>query len=195
MRNEGRNDLPQDDLEVRVPSEREMLPGDGLYGRDDRDHDASLGELFRRLTSDTTELLRAEVELAKAEVRQTGTRLAKDAARIGMAAGLAFVGTLALTAFLVIGLGNLLGGRYWLSSLIVGVAAAGTGYAMVQSALHDIKEHGVKPEQTLQSLRENAQWAKAEAREVKRELTGPPSPYHTNTGVQGNNIDGTTPRP
>jgi uncharacterized membrane protein YqjE len=174
MRNDGRQDARYDarteEIEVRVPSQRE-----GVL-RDERDHDASLGELFRRLTSDTTELLRAEVELAKAEARETGTRLAKDAARVGVAAAMALVGTLALSAFLVIALGHLLGERFWLSSLIVGVVAAGIGYALLQSALRDIRERGITPKQTLDSLRENAQWAKEEAREVKRELTSPPAP-------------------
>jgi uncharacterized membrane protein YqjE len=193
MRNDGRQDAQFDarteEVEVRVPQQRE-----GLLARDDRDHDASLGELFRRLTSDTTELLRSELELAKAEARETGTRLAKDVSRIGIAAALAFVGTLALSAFLVIGLGNVLGGRFWLSSLLVGVIFAGSGYMMLQGALRDIKEHGVTPEKTIASLRENAQWAKEEAREVKKELTGPPSPYHTGQGSSaGSSTD--APRP
>jgi uncharacterized membrane protein YqjE len=175
MRNEGRQDGRYDarteEVEVRVPPVRE-----GVGSRDERGSDASLGELFRRLTGDTTELLRAELELAKAEARETGTRLARDAARVGIAAALALVGTLGLSAFLVIALGNALDGRYWLSALIVGVVAAGTGYVLLQSALRDIKARGVKPQQTLDSLRENAQWAKDEAREVKRELTSPPAP-------------------
>lgn len=169
MRNEGRNDTRQSDLEVPLsPQPEGSLPRESVL-RDERD--ASLGELFRRLTSDTTELLRAEVDLAKAEVRETGARLAADAARIGVAAGVALAGALALTAFFVIGLGVALGGRYWLSSLLVGVIAVGVGYAMIQSALRDIRERSLKPEQTLETLRENAQWAKDEAREVKRELT------------------------
>lgn len=174
MRNDGRPDTRYDartdEVEVRVPSQREGIV------RDERDHDTSLGELFRRLTSDTTDLLRSEVELAKAEARETGTRLAKDAARIGIAAAMALVGMLALSAFLVIALGLALDGRYWLSSLIVGVAAAGVGYVLLQSALRDIRERGVTPKQTIDSLRETAQWAKEEAREVKRELTTPPAP-------------------
>jgi uncharacterized membrane protein YqjE len=150
----------------------------GLYAarpRRDDVQDASLGDLFRRLTSDTTELLRAEVELAKAEIRETGSRLAKDMAAIATAGALAFVGTLALTAFLIIAIGNALGGRYWLSSLLVGVIAAGAGYVMLQGALRDIREQSLKPEQTIASMRENAQWAREEAREVKRELTATPA--------------------
>ena len=46
--------------------------------------DASLGELFRRLTSDTTDLLRQEVELARAEVRETDERMAHAAVGIGV---------------------------------------------------------------------------------------------------------------
>ena len=163
-----RNDLRSDDVEVPLPGQ-----GDGLGLRRDAD-DASLGELFRRLTSDTTDLLRQEVDLAKAEVRETGSRLATAGTKVGMGAGLAVLGGLALTAFLVIALGNGLGGRYWLSALLVGVALAGTGYAMITNALHAFRAQSLMPQQTVESLQEDAQWAKQEARAFTHELTTPP---------------------
>jgi len=49
----------------------------------------SLGELFRRLSTDTSELVRQEMLLAKAEVRRTGATLARDGARMGVAIALA----------------------------------------------------------------------------------------------------------
>lgn len=174
MRHEGRNDARRDEHEINLHAYQ-----DGIAPREEQG--ASLGDLFRRLTSDTTELLRAEVELAKAEMRETGTRLGKDVAKIATAGALAFVGVLALTAFLVIAIGNALDGRYWASSLLVGVIAAGAGYVMVQSALRDIKERGITPRQTLDSLRETKQWAGEEAREVKRELTAPAADVRAHT--------------
>lgn len=101
--------------------------------------DASLGELFRRLTSDTTDLLRQEVELAKAEVRETGERMAHAATAIGIGAGLALAGTLTLVAALVLLLGVALGGGYWLSALLVGVAAVGIGVPMISRAKHQAR--------------------------------------------------------
>jgi uncharacterized membrane protein YqjE len=168
--------MRHDDIEVRLHPQ-----GDGMTARAEPGPDTPLGELFRRLTSDTTDLLRQEVELAKAEVRETGKRLGHDAAKVGVAAALAFMGALSLTAFLVIALGNALGGRYWLSSLLVGGVAAGVGYSMVKSALRDISVRGVMPTQTMATLREDAQWAKQEARVLKQELTTNPADAHAST--------------
>ncbi|HEU4563053.1 MAG TPA: phage holin family protein [Gemmatimonadaceae bacterium] len=133
--------------------------------------DASLGQLFKQLTADTGELVRQEVALARTEMRQTAAMLARDSAKVGIALGLALAGALALTAFLVSGLGTLLGGRYWLAALIIGVILAGVGVLMARSAFADISRHGIAPEQTVRTLRDDAAWAKEEAREVKREMT------------------------
>ena len=130
----------------------------------------SLGELLRRLTTDTGELVRQEVSLARAEMREVGGRVARDGAKIGIALGLALAGVLALTAFLVIALGDLVG-NYWLGALIVGLVLLGVGAFMAKSAVDDVKRRGVMPQQTVATLKEDAAWAKEEAREVKRELT------------------------
>ncbi len=51
----------------------------------------SLGDLFKRLTTDTGELVRQEMNLAKAEMRQAGATLARDGTKIGIALGLALL--------------------------------------------------------------------------------------------------------
>lgn len=130
----------------------------------------SLGELLRRLTTDSGELVRQEVALAKVEMRQVGSTLAQDGAKLGVALVLALAGMLAVTAFLVIALGNLFG-NYWLAALLVGVVLLAVGGVLGKNAIDDVKRRGLKPEHTLGSLREDAQWAKREARAVKRELT------------------------
>jgi uncharacterized membrane protein YqjE len=132
--------------------------------------DASLGELFRRLTTDTTDLVRQEIALAKVEMREVGATAARDGARLGMAMGLALAGALTITAFLVLVLGSALH-NYWLAALIVGLALLAIGAVLARGALADIKTRGLTPQQTIGTLREDAAWAKTEAREVKRELT------------------------
>lgn len=136
------------------------------------DAEPSLGELLRRLSTDTGELVRQEMQLAKAEVRQTGATLARDGARIGVAIGLALAGVLALGAFAILALGAMLD-NYWLAALIVGVVLLAIGGVLGTSAIGDIKQRAGLP-QTADSLREDAAWAKQEARAVKRELTAPP---------------------
>ena len=129
----------------------------------------SLGELFKRLTTDTSELVRQEISLARAEVRQMGGTIARDGTKLGIAAGLALCGALAITAFLVIAVGDLLN-NYWLGALVVGLVLLAIGGVLARNAVADLKR-GAVPEHTLGSLREDAAWAKQETREVKRELT------------------------
>ena len=130
----------------------------------------SLGELFTRLTADTGELVRQEVALARAEMRQVGATVARDGAKVGVAFGLALAGALAVTAFLVIALGDVLD-NYWLGALLVGVVLLAVGGFLAKSAVNDVKRRGLVPAETVDSLREDAAWAKQEAGAVKRELT------------------------
>jgi len=131
----------------------------------------SIGELLRRVTADSGELLRQEIALAKVEMRESLSTLAQDATRASIGLGLALVGVLALAAFLITGLGRLFGGRYWLSALIIGVIFFAIGIVLARNALADMKRRGLVPDQTAESLRRDAAWAKREAGEVKRELT------------------------
>lgn len=130
----------------------------------------SIGELFSQLASDATRLVQQEVALAKAEFRETGNTLVRDGAKIGIAAALGLLGGIAATLFLIIAIGALLN-NYWLSALLVSLVLLGIAAFLGRNALNDIKQRGVKPDQTIQTLREDADWAKREAKELKRDLT------------------------
>lgn len=162
--------MDRDDMEVRLQPHYDSVRPSASGGGE-----PSIGELFKRLGNDTGALIRAEAALAKAEARDTAQRLAKDGAKLGTAAGLAFVGVLSLSAFVVIGLGNLLGGAYWLSALLVGTAAAGIGAVLAKNAAHDMKSRSIRPQQSMQSLREDKNWAVQQARELKHDLTTDPT--------------------
>lgn len=127
-----------------------------------------IGELFRQLSNDASHLIRQEVALGKAELRETASALAKDATKIGVALTVAWLGALALVAFLIVGLGALVG-SYWAAALIVAVVFLGAGAALGYSAISDLRDRELKPERTIESLQDDAQWAKREARSVKRE--------------------------
>lgn len=159
---------------TEVPSDgipiTRVAPAAGAVSGGDAEQ-PSLADLFRRLTADAGELVREEVNLLRAELKQAGSTLAKDGQKIGIAVGLALLGAFALTAFLIILLGQLLGGNYWLSALIVGVVFLGVGAFLATSAIGDVKKRGIMPQQTIASLKEDVAWGKQETREVKRELT------------------------
>ena len=71
--------------DIEVPYDQQ---GESMLSRANRS-DTPIGELFKRLTTDTGELIRQEAALAKAEIRETGSALAGDARDIGIAIGLA----------------------------------------------------------------------------------------------------------
>ena len=153
-------DMPSRDTELR-----------DMPTRDTGVRERSVGELFRDLTTETSALVTKEIALVKAEARQTGATLARDGAKIGIASGLAFAGALALTAFLVAGLGDLLDGKYWLSALIIGVLFLAIGMGLIKSATADMKRRGQSIKHTVDTVKDTGAWAKEEARQVKQELT------------------------
>lgn len=161
--------------ELQVQRAADMPPRDteprDMPLRDTSVRERSLGELFRDLTTETSQLVTKEIALVKAEARQTGATLAQDGAKIGVAAGLAFAGVLALTAFLIAGLGDLLNGKYWLSALIIGVLFLAIGGGLVKSAIADMKRRGQSVKHTMDTVKETGSWAKQEAKQVKQELT------------------------
>ena len=162
-------DVPSDGIPITRVAPA-PVGGAGAAGGSDAEQ-PSLADLFRRLTTDAGELVREEVNLLRAELKQAGSTLAKDGQKIGIAVGLALLGAFALTAFLIILLGQLLGGNYWLSALIVGAVFLGVGAFLAVSAINDVKGRGIMPQQTIASLKEDVAWGKQETREVKRELT------------------------
>ncbi len=130
----------------------------------------SLGELFRQLTQDSATLIRQEMALAKAELRENIATVARSVAMIAVGGVIALVGVLVLTAFLVILLGDLLA-NYWLAALIVGLLFAVIGGVLASTHLNRLRQVEFKPEHTIQTLKEDKQWLQSEIQDVTKELT------------------------
>jgi hypothetical protein len=126
--------------------------------RDER----SIGELFAELARETSTLVRQEVQLAKTEMTQKVTSAGKDAGMIGAGGALAYAGLLAVLAAVIIGLGQLI--PMWLSALIVGLVVIGVGYMVVQQGLNALKRIDPTPRQTMETLKEDTEWAKEQTR-------------------------------
>jgi uncharacterized membrane protein YqjE len=128
-----------------------------------------LSDLLRRFGQDAAELVRHEIALAKLELRDTIKTYAQGAGRIGAAAGVGLLGLLALTAFLVVGLGDLID-NYWLSALLIAVVLLAVAGVMARSALAHMRQNSVTAEATVTTLKEDQQWAMREARDFKHKL-------------------------
>jgi len=126
-----------------------------------RDH--STGELLKELSDQTTTLVKQEIELAKAELAQKGKTAGIGAGMFG-GAGLFGLGAfLALTAFFIALLDGAL--PIWAAALIVAAVYAAIAAVLVLTGKQKVKDATpVAPEQTMESVKEDVQWAKTRAR-------------------------------
>jgi len=127
----------------------------------------SLPELLKQLSQETTELLKQEIELAKAEVGEKGRQAGKGAGLLGSAGviGLGAVG--ALTACFILALNAVM--PAWLAALIVAVAYGVVAAILAMQGRNRIKQATPPvPEQTVETLKEDVQWAKTQTQSVKR---------------------------
>ena len=122
--------------------------------RDDR----SLGELFTELAQETSTLVRQEVNLAKTEMSQKASRAGKHAGILAAGGALAYAGLLAIVAAVIVLLDNLM--PLWLSALLVGLVVAVVGYLLVRRGLDALKREDFAPRETIETLKEDQQWAK-----------------------------------
>ena len=125
----------------------------------ERREERSLGELFGDLARETSTLVRQEVQLAKTEMTQKATAVGKDIGFLAVGGLIAYAGLLALIATLIIILGTA-GLPWWLAALIVTVVVLAIGGILVQRGLAALKQQSMVPEQTIQTLKEDRQWAK-----------------------------------
>ncbi|MDJ0337848.1 phage holin family protein [Cryobacterium sp. PH31-O1] len=82
----------------------------------------SLGDLLGEVTRDLSTLMRQELELAKAELRQSATRAGKGAGMLGGAGYAAIMAVLFLSIALWWGLGYLVGNG-WSGLIVAGIWA------------------------------------------------------------------------
>jgi uncharacterized membrane protein YqjE len=121
----------------------------------------SIGDLLRRLSEETSMLVRQELELAKAEASEKGKRFGVGFGMWG-GAGLAAMFALgALTAGLILALAIVL--PSWAAALVVAAAYAVAAAALYVAGKERVDEAmPAKPEQTIESVKEDVEWAKTQ---------------------------------
>jgi uncharacterized membrane protein YqjE len=129
--------------------------------------DASTADLLKRLSEQTSSLVRQELELAKAELSEKGKRAGVGAGMFGGAGVIGLYAVGALTAAIIAALS--LAMTTWLAALIVAVvygAIAGIvalmGKKQVQQAMPPV------PQDSVESVKEDVQWTKTRAQEGRR---------------------------
>ncbi|MEU4358278.1 phage holin family protein [Streptomyces virginiae] len=118
----------------------------------------SLGELVGEIGQDLSQLVRDEIELAKAEMKQESAKAGKAVGMLGGAgyAGHAFLLFASLTV--VFALANVMDPAW--AALIVTAVWAVVGAVLYAKGRERLRTVNLKPEQTVDTLKEDARWAR-----------------------------------
>jgi hypothetical protein len=149
----------------------------------------SMGDLLKQLSEETKTLVRQELELArseatrageavvtlarqelqlaKAEMAEKGRRAGPGFGMVGAAGVVALLAAGALTAFFILALDGAV--PNWLAALIVALAYAAIAGALYYAGKQRVQEAGpLVPEQTIETVKEDVEWAKTQIGSDKR---------------------------
>ena len=127
----------------------------------------SMGEIASELTRDLSLLVRQELELAKTEMTEKGKTAIPGLEMLGVAGATALMAAGALTACAVLVLAIFL--PAWLAALLVGAMLAGGAYLLVKRGKEQVAKAGAPiPEQTIETVKEDVEWAKARATSARK---------------------------
>jgi putative superfamily III holin-X len=118
----------------------------------------SLGDLFSELAGETSTLVRQEVALAQVELTQKATVVGKNVGFLVVGGAVGYAAMLAVLAAIIIGLSNFI--PAWASALLVGAVVGIAAYLLITKALAALKNTDLAPRQTVETLKEDAQWLK-----------------------------------
>lgn len=122
------------------------------------EEEPSLGRLVGDLAEDLSRLMRQELELAKAEIRQEATKAGKAAGMLGAAGFAGYMTAVLLSLALAFGLATFMG-LGW-ATLVVAVLWAVAGFALFSTGRARLRKVNPKPERTIETLKEDAEWAR-----------------------------------
>lgn len=137
-----------------------------MEGQGNETRNSSTAELVRQLSNQLSTLIRKELELAKAELTEKGKKAGLGAGMFGGAgvAGLLALG--ALTAFLILLLSEAMDA--WLAALIMAVVWAAVAAVLAVVGRDRVREATPPAEETVETVKEDVQWAKNQARSARR---------------------------
>lgn len=133
--------------------------------KDSRD-EQSLGTLLSEVARDASELLRKEVELAKVELREEAARASKAAAKIGAAALAGYLALFLASFAAAWGLAEVMPAGW--AFLIVAALYAIVAAALFINGRKQLRDVSPMPQQTKETLKEDASWVREQMRSGKR---------------------------
>jgi uncharacterized membrane protein YqjE len=118
----------------------------------------SVGDLLGEVTGDLSRLMRQEVALAKVELKEEATKAGKASGLLAGAGAVGYLVLVFLSLALMFALDNVMGIGWAavITALILGIVSA----VLFVVGRNKFKQVNPKPEQTVETLKEDVQWAK-----------------------------------
>lgn len=147
-----------------MPPQLVQAPKDGIPAHlmQPPRNEPSVGELLGSLANTTASLVKQEVHLASTELAQKTSDAARAVGMIALGGAVLQVGIIVLAFALVAGLGAVI--PMWLSAVVLGAAVTLGGGTVFTLGLGAIRRLDPVPRQTLQTLKDDAVWAKEQLR-------------------------------
>jgi VIT1/CCC1 family predicted Fe2+/Mn2+ transporter len=117
-----------------------------------------LSELFSDLVTETSNLVRNEVALARVELTDKASKIGRNVGSLVIGGAVAYAGVLAIGAAVIMLLSRVI--PDWLAALIVGLIVVCVAWLMISKAITALQRVELKPEETVESVKEDAQWIK-----------------------------------
>jgi uncharacterized membrane protein YqjE len=118
----------------------------------------SVGDLLGEVTGNLSKLMRQEVALAKVELKEEAAKAGKAGGLLGGAGAVGYLVLVFLSLALMFALDNAMGIGWaaLLTAVLLGIVAA----VLFVIGRNRFKQINPKPEQTVETLKEDVQWAK-----------------------------------
>jgi uncharacterized membrane protein YqjE len=132
----------------------------------DDPRERGVGELVKDLASQTSTLVRQEIQLAQAEVTQKGKLAGKGAGLLAGAAVFVLLALGALTAGLIALLDKAM--ATWVAALIVMALWAIVAFVLAKAGQKALQQATPPAPQTVETVKEDIQWAKTQTGSAPR---------------------------
>lgn len=120
--------------------------------------DRSAGDIVQSVMRDVGEVVRGEVRLARAEMTDKAKQAGKAGGMFGGAAVCGLLGAAALVATAIAGLANVM--PLWAAAGVVALVLLCIAAVMFLAGRSKLKEVSPVPERTVETLKEDVEWAK-----------------------------------
>jgi hypothetical protein len=132
----------------------------------------SYNALIKEVGSSARELIESELNLFIIELRLVGDQVRQHMTQLYIFGSLMMVSLMAFTAFLILLGGEMFGGNYWLSSLIVSAVYAVIGWPLAYTYYRKIYREDLKMPHTVAAFRKEIETVLKKVEDLRSTVKG-----------------------